>query len=214
MRLLWYGKLSNGVLNTATANACQIKGLPIELLNCGNSSIVSTPIPVLLKGSGTLCRESDSSLIATLQGPALKALQVLQNENDLDLQLLCWPSSSPKATKGRDRKLQKAFKPSAYLSVIIYGSLDLFDDVGEFLQKCEMYLQDPPLSQRSFPYRNPHRLFGPEDESPSKDQQELEQSSLDMEIVKGFADPFAGLEYEKYLPETEGSCALATPLHR
>ncbi|OCL01572.1 hypothetical protein AOQ84DRAFT_401724 [Glonium stellatum] len=44
------------------------------------------------------------------------------------------------------------------LSIIIYGSEDLFEDVGRFFQDWGLFLRDPRNCDRNVRYRNPHRL--------------------------------------------------------
>lgn len=48
------------------------------------------------------------------------------------------------------------------LDVTIYGSNDLFETIGRWLQDYDVYLQDPRTSDLDVKYRNPHRLSSTE----------------------------------------------------
>ncbi|KAF4465808.1 alpha-16-mannosyltransferase subunit [Fusarium albosuccineum] len=42
------------------------------------------------------------------------------------------------------------------LEIIIYGPIELFDDIGSFFEDHDLYLHDPTNCQRNVPYCNPH----------------------------------------------------------
>ena len=44
------------------------------------------------------------------------------------------------------------------LNIIIYGPIELFEDVGSFFEDYDLYLQDPVGCKQNLRYCNPHRL--------------------------------------------------------
>ncbi|EHK45147.1 hypothetical protein TRIATDRAFT_39079, partial [Trichoderma atroviride IMI 206040] len=72
-----------------------------------------------------------------------------ENE-DLTLQIICYvdvirPSTAPLSTLCR-------------LDMILFGPLNLFEDVGSFFEEYNLYLQDPVGCSQNVLYRNPHKL--------------------------------------------------------
>ncbi|KAF2273459.1 uncharacterized protein EI97DRAFT_452386 [Westerdykella ornata] len=45
-----------------------------------------------------------------------------------------------------------------FLSITVYGPLELYDDIGVWLQEYDIYLQDPQRCHLNVRYCNPHRL--------------------------------------------------------
>ena len=110
------------------------------------------------------------------------------------------------------RKLKSA-RIAMQVFVILYGPMDLFEGIGEYLQKCAVYLQDPLHCDRNVLYRNPHRLSEPDGEV-RMTQQGSKQQAINIETIQEQQDPFAELETTEPQPETEGPSALATALYR
>ncbi|KAF2458817.1 SNF2 family N-terminal domain-containing protein [Lineolata rhizophorae] len=98
------------------------------------------------------------------------------------------------------------------LFVIIYGPMEIFDDVGEYCRQHDAYLQDPIGCDRDVPYRNPHRLDGL-DENASTTYQLIAQKGVKEEVVREQVDILAGLEFDEDLPEAEAPAALWTQLY-
>ncbi|KAF2789211.1 hypothetical protein K505DRAFT_284789 [Melanomma pulvis-pyrius CBS 109.77] len=93
----------------------------------------------------------------------------------------------------------------------IYGPMDLFDDVGEFLQDNHQYLQTPKGCDRNVPYRNPQMMAGLDDvpqwtfdfDSPPHEFEKLEGAT-------GLMD---SLQTDEILPESETPPGLKTALY-
>lgn len=87
----------------------------------------------------------------------VEIVRALLNEGELRIQAMC---------SLRDHHLEKLAKKQRYglisvpctVSVIIYGPERLINEVGEFFQDVEMYLQDPKGCDMNTKYCNPHRL--------------------------------------------------------
>jgi hypothetical protein len=82
-------------------------------------------------------------------------IQELMNEQDLRLQLICTTESGHQSTK---RSRYGSVSVPCSLSLILYGPPDLGEDVGNFFQELELYLQDPKGCDLNAKYFNPHRL--------------------------------------------------------
>ena len=65
--------------------------------------------------------------------------------------------TSKSVSRGKLRYLP-ALSRRCSLDVIIYGPVELFEDIGSFFQEYDLYLQDPIGCKRNVRYCNPHRL--------------------------------------------------------
>lgn len=145
-------------------------------------------------------------------------VRVLQNEDSIELQTLFVPSLSsragPRLSMKQDRKTGKLHARAPTLSMILYGSMDMFESIGDFLSQCSEYLQPPLHCDRSVPYCNPQSLTG-SDKNPRMTFQLQENLSLpQVETVLRAADPSAVLETEDSFLETDVSAAVKSSLYR
>ncbi|KAH6880475.1 SNF2 family N-terminal domain-containing protein [Thelonectria olida] len=74
-------------------------------------------------------------------------------ERDLVLETNCSISETPSGV-GRI----PGYSTPCSLGIIIYGPMELFDDIGSFFEEYNLYLQDPIDCKRNVRYCNPHRL--------------------------------------------------------
>ena len=90
----------------------------------------------------------------------IDVVQALKAESSLTLQASCTVcSTSPQALKAQAKAAR--FGPVSLpceVSIILYGPKGLVDNVGEFFQDLDMYLQDPNGCDWNVTYCNPHRL--------------------------------------------------------
>jgi SWI/SNF-related matrix-associated actin-dependent regulator of chromatin subfamily A3 len=143
-----------------------------------------------------------------------KFLDILADEGRVTLQLYCQLESKDDPS---DRKRPRSSRARAVnLSVIIYGCLDVFDLVGDFMSRSKMFLQEPQHCDRNVRYRNPHRLSWTNDED--KYTQSLdtpEQVPIDIKAFEALPDLLAEFGSQDSLLETEVSpTILGTPLYR
>ena len=157
-------------------------------------------------------------MLGSLDPRYSKLLQVLQREQEIDLQAYMVPTLSQKPSYDRvqqpDRKAARQRKMSASLSVILYGPMDIFELIGEFLSQCSEYLQSPLRCDRNVPYRNPQSLRGRDEEAPLTLQLEADLSFSQIETIAQGSDPSAALETGCRFPETEAPPAIRTRLYR
>jgi SWI/SNF-related matrix-associated actin-dependent regulator of chromatin subfamily A3 len=93
----------------------------------------------------------------------------------------------------------------------LYGPMEIFDDVGEFLQDNDQYLQDPKGCDRNVQYRNPQMMAGLDDipqwtfnfNSPPDNCEMLQEAT-------GLMDR---LQTDEILAESETPPALKTSLY-
>jgi len=114
--------------------------------------------------------------------------------------------------KARGRPISP--KIVSYLSVILYGPLRIFEHVGEYLDACGVYLQDPEGCNRNVRYRNPHRLSGLFPDAPWTIEQEMDRLNYQYETIQRSVDYLAEVDSKQDLPETAAPCSLMTPLFR
>lgn len=86
-------------------------------------------------------------------------------QNELTLQIFADDSIRPQppAIKSRVEKpsvrvKQKSPRSILELCVVLYGSPTLFDSVGLFTARCNLFLQHPRYCDRNVPYKNPQCL--------------------------------------------------------
>ncbi|OCL02270.1 hypothetical protein AOQ84DRAFT_382836 [Glonium stellatum] len=173
-------------------------------------------IPVFLNGpSGQVFLKDSITEVATVEESTLSMLNTLLEEKDLYLRFSCStaPDSSILCNKSRSTKRAKhSSKISTYLSVIVYGPGELFDDVGKFLDSNELYLQDPYGCDRNVRYRNPHRISGRDPIVPMTFG--LRPLAFSHGETLNPCDILADFESDETLPESESPPALKTALHQ
>lgn len=122
-------------------------------------------------------------------------------------------TSRNRVKQGRRQTSRLRIRPFT-LSVIWYGPMDKFDDIGEFFLQCSEYLQSPLHCDRNVPYRNPQSLSG-RDENPSMTFDLREKLTFsEFETLAQGVDLSANLQTGITFPETEPPAAIRTPLYR
>lgn len=123
-----------------------------------------TPVPLKLpRSSCSILDANTGERLSDLHRDARKILDVLQKE--LMLQLFADNSIRPPTStvNGRIEKSsvkakQKSRRPILELYVVLYGPPTLFDHVGLFTARCNLFLQHPRYCDRNVPYKNPQCL--------------------------------------------------------
>ncbi len=88
----------------------------------------------------------------------IPVVEALQDEPSLRLQVSCTVRGSQlQRTQARSGRFGLVSFPCE-VSMILYGPQALIDNVGEFFQNVDMYLQDPTGCDVDARYCNPHRL--------------------------------------------------------
>jgi hypothetical protein len=89
----------------------------------------------------------------------LRALSV----PDISLQLFTTSRRTQKEWVRTQAKRKTRTETFVSLSLIIYGSMELCESVGEFASECDIDLQVPTRPVRNVLYKNPHLLMEPEE---------------------------------------------------
>ena len=147
-----------------------------------------------------------------------KLIRVLQDGESVELQALFVPSLSrhaiPVQPRVRGQKAEKAQAKFATLSLILYGSMEMFESIGDFLSQCSEYLQPPLRCDRNVPYHNPQSLTGSEKETQMTFELQGDLSSSQVEAMALIVNPSDALATEDLNPETEAPAAVKSSLYR
>jgi hypothetical protein len=138
----------------------------------------------------------------------LSTIQQLHDQSCLRLQMYCRPKAS---FVGR-KKAQKIVYADCELSVIVYGQATQSESVGNFLQACGVYLQDPEHCDCDVPYLNPQCLSQPD--SGIVMTSSLQPLASTSESIHDPSDIFGGLSSVLELGETETPANMKTRLKR
>lgn len=132
-----------------------------------------------------------------------------EEEISLQLQITRVQQGPSKPSNGKTRAAQKQLE----LSVIVYGTEAVLDLVGDFLTKCDLYLQDPVGSNYHVRYRNPQSLWAMDENVMRMTDDLPSESGRTFESFQNSVDLLSELEYEGDLPEAGQPVALRTPLY-
>ena len=163
-------------------------------------------------------QSSAGHVVGKLDPRHSKILQVLRNDEDVELQAYVVPTHSQEPLRDIVKKSFKELTPSrarpVSLSVILYGSMQLFDAIGEFLERCSEFLQSPLHCDRNLPYRNPQSLSGKDPNPPMTFQLEADLCPSQIETMEQGPDPSSALETEDSLQETQAPSSVKTSLYK
>ncbi len=159
-------------------------------------------------------------MIGAVDSRYSRIFKVFQGEDSIESQAFVIPltleehgTSRDRVRQGRKQTSRLQIRPLT-LSVIWYGPMDKFEDIGEFFLQCSEYLQAPSHCDRNVPYRNPQSLSG-RDENPAMTFDLREKLTFsEFETLTQGADLSASLQTGNTYPETEPPAAIRTPLHR
>lgn len=140
--------------------------VPSISARCDPKSSLNTPLPpfsVKIKASPG----SDSPKFVSEEYPEISGhvlsdhgqmIQNLLEDETLDLYVSCTipDSQGPTQQKTRSTPLQ------CTLEITVYGPSDIFDEIGEWFEEYQVYLQDPRECHIDAKYYNPHRLSSDE----------------------------------------------------
>ena len=193
----------------------QLDDIPIHQLIVKSFDSASFPVYLTAGSEALQLHKSCGTIIGKLNPHYSKIIRILQDGESIEVQAVFVPSSSrhisPRRSGNRDRPGKRLQSNLPTLSVIFYGSMDIFESIGDFLSQCSEYLQPPSRCDRNVPYCNPQSLAG-RDQDPQMTFQL--QSRLSLKALAQDADPSAVLETEDLNPETEAPAAVRSSLYR
>ncbi|KAL6812598.1 hypothetical protein V8C40DRAFT_277717 [Trichoderma camerunense] len=117
-----------------------LENLPITSIE--TADVVDNPTYVLasLSQSGIVQRKSDGACVGKLDDKGAECLFKLGAESHVNIQLML----KTVATRSCPGRTARAV---ALAAAILYGPEELGDDIGDFLDRCKYYLQDPHQKQ-------------------------------------------------------------------
>ena len=153
--------------------------------------------------------QCDQCCVGYLHSKAdVEILQRMLDKSGLRLQISCLRRMG----SNDQRQTLKKVKIQYDLSVIVYGSDKDAHRVGNYLQECRIYLQDPQDCDCNVPYANPHCLSSTGGEVVWTNS--IQTSNCTEEIVHDLGGIFDKLSSDLYLEESESPKAIRTPLLR
>ncbi|CAD6567877.1 MAG: hypothetical protein ASARMPRED_001174 [Alectoria sarmentosa] len=176
-----------------------------------------TPVMLNMDRETLQLQTSAGHVVGKLEPRYSKIFQVLQDEKEMDLQAYVVPTLSKKSPKDQAKKSSKeptrSHARAAFLSVVLYGPMEIFEEVGGFFEQCSEFLQSPLHCDRNFPYRNPQSLSGKDHNPPITSQLEAELCLSQIETIVGGPDASAALETEDALQETHAPSPIKASLY-
>jgi SWI/SNF-related matrix-associated actin-dependent regulator of chromatin subfamily A3 len=167
-------------------------------------------LTVSLERNGELRLEEERFLVGQLDDQTRKIIHGFMQEDSMDLQVSCVVKAQRSAAKRKPGL--PTICPVGTLSVIIYGPLRMFDEVGEYMGTCGLFLQDPKKCDRNVRYRNPHRMSGLSEHAPWTLEQQMDEITILRETVQRSIDYLAEVDAKQNLPETSTPHCLKTEL--
>ena len=154
-------------------------------------------------------QSSDGKDFAVLHSRTAAALQTLQDLPSIRLEAVLGIGNSdrpyPQRTKGK--------KTIFSISIDLYGSEEIAQEVGKRLSKARIYLQHPVCLKSDVLYKNPHyyAIPGVQEASlshiaPSAEREEQETPSVDIAKV------FEEIEHTRQLASQDADSHIITPL--
>lgn len=195
----------------------KLDDVPVNLLS---NSLDTASFPIhFIAGSETVqLQKSCGTIVGELNPHYSKIIRVLQDGESIELQATFVPSPSrhaiPRQSRNRGRRAAQLQARLPALSIILYGSMHMFESIGDFLSQCSEYLQPPLRCDRNVPYCNPQSLTREEKDLQMTFQLHGDISHSEVEAIVRGTDPSAPLESEDLNPEAEAPAALKSSLYR
>lgn len=134
-------------------------------------------------------------------------LTTLANDGEIILQLAL--SKSPIATELIVKPPRGA---TWFLGITLYGPQRVLGEVGDFVNKCGCFLEDPVNCDRNVPYLNPQLLSSIHEDPPMTfDLPQLQQPNV-QDFSRASADVLAGFETTDPIEEAANPTSLRTTL--
>ena len=169
---------------------------------------------ILLPECDAIAQADGGDALASLGSRDARILRTLLADPDITLQIFLDPSTADQAVFGNrpQSSLHMNETWTQCLCVNIYGPPGLFDHVGAFASKCQLYLQDPRHCDRNVEYRNPHRM--PFEEAVYTNSLHLQIPKPDSSTIeiREPMDMFRDIGLEEELAETESPPILRSSL--
>lgn len=170
------------------------------------------PLSVKLQSSDSFHVEEIPGAIGSINPEYSQMIQGMLDEPSLDLYIACCADGNSPA-KQQSRSFMQA---SCMLEITVYGPTDLLEEIGEWFQDYDMYLQDPRKCHREGRYCNPQRLSftSPESCPLVSEVVRCNGELLNLLDISQRPDLLDVLSSQVDLEEAEQPSAISTPLKR
>ena len=196
----------------------QLDTIPIERLEWDDLDLDSHFIPTCFGKEPETLQTPHGAIVGRINPYYSKLIRVLREGDTVQAQAYLAVLPPQRGDHSRPKPRSKQRKQSAIehatLSVILYGSMEIFEAVGNFLSGRSEFLQLPLHCDRDVPYRNPQSLTGRDENPITTFQLPGIRSAFATETIAQTTDPSAALENESTFPETEAPAAVKTMLYR
>jgi SNF2 family DNA or RNA helicase len=196
--------------NFNQTNSLQITGIPAKY-PVTNEAPSSLSVPAFLVSSQSFKLIGIHNTEGIIKGSNL-IINDLLIEDSLQLQVFCNYDSTNDSSRFRANSSSSRWVQCS-ISIILYGPEELFDDIGEYLQDHDIYLQRPRFCDRNVPYRNPHKFIS-EDQPPMTFDVENIKPQVQLENIPNIPDLLDAFTTEEELQETTQPEAIQTHLEK
>ena len=196
----------------------------LDLPSKVHSSQVVTPassyLPLMFCADFKRLNTSEGHPYADVDDRISQIIRTLLSDTRIRLQIFCNPNSikgNDPTRQNKSLKLRKCHKSATEVSlcVNIYGPPSLYEDVGSFMSKCKIFLQDPVNCDQNLEYRNPHRMPFPDGQvvfTQSMHNLYLTAPEEAIEEIAAPTDFLRDIELQEELEASETPDALLTEL--
>ena len=194
----------------------QLQDIPVLTSSPAPEVSLTRQVPVSLIHLPRLLQSNGDSKAAVgeVDERFSKLLLIIKGVSGLQFQALITSNVTQEKETRRSRYDRGSSLPHLRLSIIIYGPMEVFDQVGEFLTRCSVYLQSPVHCDRNVRYRNPQSLSG-RSPNPPWTFDIAEKTNLSrVETLLPQEDPSSILETRECFPEAVAPSNITTAMYR
>lgn len=151
----WYDEITESILHSFLNNEYQVPNIKAKCHQSGRSNFPQIFNVDLVSWEQFTSTEKDLGIRGRISPDHGQMIQGLMEESSLDLEISC-SVVAPNTSAHPHRSLTQV---SCSLAITIYGTFELFDDIGTWLEDYHIHLQDPTnVGKHDVKYCNPHRL--------------------------------------------------------
>ncbi|KAI0814685.1 SNF2 family N-terminal domain-containing protein [Xylaria sp. FL0064] len=175
-------------------------------------STLPAEVPVKFNSSDRFTSvDGDETITGRIHSNHSQMIYGLLEEDTLQLFASCITNKDSSTKPARDLKILPCS-----LELTVYGPIDLLDEIGDWFQEQEIYLQDPQLCHLDVKYCNPQKLSASEPGScPLVSVVTTKKAlSIEMQAISPQASFLDGLQSRDNLQEAQQPTAIRSTLKR
>ncbi|KAI0470248.1 hypothetical protein F4859DRAFT_486125 [Xylaria cf. heliscus] len=176
------------------------------------TSVVATEVSVKFESSEKFRSFDNEAIAGQLHSSHSQMIHGLLQEDTLELFVSCFADMKTTASQ---QSRSSRFVPCT-LEVTIYGPIDLLEEIGDWFQEQDIYLQDPRSCHLDVKYCNPHKLSTVRIEScPLLSEVTTEKApSVEMQVISSGPSFLDALDSRDNLYESHQPTAIRSTLKR